>query len=224
MTGSASHNPDRRGLLSAVGVGLGGMTALGAAQAATLPAPQTQQRADVIVIGGGMAGCAAALEATERGASVIVLDKAGRLGGNSILAAGIFALPLGDSPSARQDFAREYERIGQGRGNAEIFMLMANHVRENIAWLERNGVAFGPEGESAPFRLAVRTVGPGAWRGMPVLFQAMRQRIEARGGRFVLGVKARELVMDSCQRPAESPQKWAGKIPHWLGVGDQPAS
>jgi hypothetical protein len=22
---------------------------------------------------------------------------------------------------------------------------------------------------------------------------------------------------------ADIPQKWAGKIPHWLGVGDQPA-
>ncbi|MDP3416538.1 FAD-dependent oxidoreductase [Falsiroseomonas sp.] len=198
MTDRTSHNPNRRGLLSVASVGLGaGMAAFGGAQAATLPTPQTQHRADVIVIGGGMAGCAAALEATERGASVIVLDKAGRLGGNSILAAGIFALPLGDSAAARQDFAREYERIGQGRGNAEIFALMAEHVRENIAWLERNGVAFGPEGESAPFRVAVRTVGPGAWRGMPVLFQAMRERIEARGGRFDFGVKARELVMDN---------------------------
>jgi succinate dehydrogenase/fumarate reductase flavoprotein subunit len=32
---------------------------------------------------------------------------------------------------------------------------------------------------------------------MPVLFDTLRQRIEARGGRFALGVKARELVADA---------------------------
>jgi NADPH-dependent 2,4-dienoyl-CoA reductase/sulfur reductase-like enzyme len=112
MTTDPSRHPDRRGLLAAMGVGLGtGAAALGGAQAASLPAPQAQQRADVIVIGGGMAGCAAALEAAERGASVIVLEKANRLGGNSLLAAGLFALPLGDTPAARLDYAREFERV-----------------------------------------------------------------------------------------------------------------
>jgi len=173
------------------------MTGFATAQAATLPAPQAQQRADVIVIGGGMAGCAAALEAVGRGASVIVLEKAGRLGGNSTLAAGSFSLPIGDTPTARQEYAQDYERVCLGRGNADIFALMANHVRENIAWLEGHGVAFMPEAERAPNRVAARDAAPGAWQGMPVLFDTLRKRIEAAGGRFLFGVKARELVVDA---------------------------
>ncbi len=196
MTSSTPRQPNRRGLLSAMGLGAG-LAGIGAAQAATLPTPQAQQRADVIVIGGGMAGCAAALEATARGASVIVLEKANRLGGNSILAAGTFAMPLADTPEARKEFAGEYERICQGRGNAAIFALMANHVRENIAWLEGHGVAFVAETPRPPYRVAAREAAPGSWQGMPVLFDTLRKRIEGAGGRFAFGIKARELVMDA---------------------------
>jgi succinate dehydrogenase/fumarate reductase flavoprotein subunit len=127
---------------------------------------------------------------------VIVLEKAARLGGNSILAAGTFAMPIGDSADARRDFAREYERICQGRGNAAIFALMADHVRENIAWLEGHGVAFVAETERPPYRVAAREAAPGSWQGMGVLFDTVRRRVEAAGGRFVFGAKARELVMD----------------------------
>jgi flavocytochrome c len=196
MTDSNPRQPNRRFLLSAMGAGAG-MAGLGAARAATLPTPQAQQRAGVIIIGGGMAGCAAALEATANGASVIVLEKANRLGGNSILAAGSFSMPIGDTPQARQDYARDYERTCQGRGNSAIFALMANHVRENIAWLEGHGVGFTPEAERPPNRVAARDAAPGAWQGMPVLFDTIRKRVEAAGGRFAFGIKARELVMDA---------------------------
>ncbi|MCL1837172.1 MAG: FAD-dependent oxidoreductase [Treponema sp.] len=46
--------------------------------------------ADVIIVGGGGAGLAAANSAAEKGASVILVEKAGFLGGNSIVAGGIY--------------------------------------------------------------------------------------------------------------------------------------
>ena len=59
-------------------------------------APQTQQKfdkvADVIVIGSGFAGLAAALEAKEKGASVMLLEKMPAYGGNSATA-GLSLLP-----------------------------------------------------------------------------------------------------------------------------------
>lgn len=47
-----------------------------------------EKTADVVVIGGGGAGMAAAVSAAEQGASVIVLEKTGILGGNTVLAGG----------------------------------------------------------------------------------------------------------------------------------------
>ena len=49
-----------------------------------------EMTADVIVIGGGGAGLAAAATAGEAGASVILVEKAAALGGNTILSGGIF--------------------------------------------------------------------------------------------------------------------------------------
>lgn len=46
--------------------------------------------ADVVIIGGGGAGMSAAVSATELGASVIVLEKTGAVGGNSLVSGGIY--------------------------------------------------------------------------------------------------------------------------------------
>lgn len=51
-------------------------------------AETVSKTADIIVIGGGGAGLSAAVGAGEEGASVIIVEKAGMLGGNTILAGG----------------------------------------------------------------------------------------------------------------------------------------
>ena len=68
------------------------------------PAKKYEQElsADVIIVGGGGAGLAAAASASEAGASVILIEKAGFLGGNSIVAGGIYNAP---DPS-KQDVAK----------------------------------------------------------------------------------------------------------------------
>lgn len=51
---------------------------------------QDSYTADVIIVGGGGAGLSAATAASESGANVIVVEKTGFLGGNSIVAGGIY--------------------------------------------------------------------------------------------------------------------------------------
>ena len=57
--------------------------------------------ADVVIVGGGGAGITAAITALKEGASVILIEKMGFLGGNSIVAGGIYNAP---DPS-KQDHA-----------------------------------------------------------------------------------------------------------------------
>ena len=52
--------------------------------------------ADVVVIGAGGAGLAAATAAKQNGASVIVIEKMGTVGGNSIICGGIYNTPDAD--------------------------------------------------------------------------------------------------------------------------------
>lgn len=53
----------------------------------------TDKEADIIVVGGGGAGLAAAITAAENGASVIVVEKAGYVGGNTLISGGIYNTP-----------------------------------------------------------------------------------------------------------------------------------
>ncbi len=55
--------------------------------------PLEEKAADVIVVGGGGAGLAAAVAASENGASVIIVEKAGYVGGNTMVSGGIYNAP-----------------------------------------------------------------------------------------------------------------------------------
>jgi len=68
----------------------GDVDALKAVEVAQAPAEDVEATYDVVILGGGGAGLSAALSAKEAGASVIIVEKAGALGGNSLLAGGAF--------------------------------------------------------------------------------------------------------------------------------------
>ena len=79
---------NRRNLLKgSVAMGAAGLVASKAAVAA-VPA-KWDETVDIVVIGSGFAGLAAAIEAKKAGSNVIVLEKMPTAGGNSIINGGI---------------------------------------------------------------------------------------------------------------------------------------
>ena len=81
---------------------------------------------DVLIVGSGFAGMAAALAAAEKGVKVKVIEKMAFLGGNSSLSGGMMAVPgssvqkaqgIEDSP---EKLIADMTRIGQGLGNPEL--------------------------------------------------------------------------------------------------------
>lgn len=56
-------------------------------------AAAAEKTADVIIIGGGGAGLAAAVSASNQGASVILIEKMGAVGGNTLVCGGIYNCP-----------------------------------------------------------------------------------------------------------------------------------
>ena len=67
---------------------------LAAAQTPSYAEDKSQTQADVIVVGAGGAGLAAAVAAAEKGASVFVLEKMSNPGGNTLRTSGSFNAAL----------------------------------------------------------------------------------------------------------------------------------
>ena len=97
-----------------------------AAAHATTPARHYDEMTDVLIVGSGFAGMAAALAAAEKGVKVKVIEKMAFLGGNSSLSGGMMAVPgssvqkaqgIEDSP---EKLIADMTRIGQGLGNPEL--------------------------------------------------------------------------------------------------------
>ena len=103
--------------------------------------------ADIVIIGSGGAGLAAAVAAAERGASVIVLEKRSGLGGNSARAFGIFAAESPVQKRAHIDCSRDRcFKIAMDwahwKINAAIIRAFIDKSGDTIRWLEEKGLEF----------------------------------------------------------------------------------
>ncbi|XUY36769.1 NADH-dependent fumarate reductase, putative [Leishmania panamensis] len=103
--------------------------------------------ARVIIVGGGLAGCSAAIEAVNCGAQVILLEKEAKIGGNSAKAtSGINA--WGTRAQAKQGvmdggkfFERDTHRSGKG-GHCDPCLVKTLSVKSSdaVKWLSELGV------------------------------------------------------------------------------------
>ena len=104
---------------------------------------------DVVVVGGGAAGIGAAANAKDAGASVLLIEKQGRMGGNTMISGGLiyatgtsFQAEAGveDSVDALVDYW--YTRA-EGNADRDLLTLVAEKSNETIEWLQAGGVTLG---------------------------------------------------------------------------------
>jgi flavocytochrome c len=138
----------RRGFLSsagklvAAGAAAGLLSAAGQAEekpSETLPS-KWDESYDVVIVGSGFAGLAAAYEAKKAGASVVILEKMRTAGGNSIINGGGFAAAgnplqaaqgIKDSPEV---MAGDMIREGLGLNHPELAKIVADESWPTVKW------------------------------------------------------------------------------------------
>lgn len=104
--------------------------------------------ADIAIVGGGAAGLCAAIEASGRGRSVIIIEKRKSTGGNIGFTEGMFAngselqKQAGIQPVPAADIVEEELIYTNYRCSAALWLDYVNHSAENIAWLSEHGVKF----------------------------------------------------------------------------------
>lgn len=190
----------RRELLKTTSIGAG-MIALGqvnVAESAQLPKAARKEKCDVVVIGTGLAALSAALEATNQGAKVMILEKVGRdkSGGNSRLSAGIIATPSDNTKEAKDGYYEDFIKKSMGKGDPELTRLLADQVLDGVDWLKAQGMEFTPSVPVAGLRGKWVVTAPGLFKGMPKAIDKLLQVLEMRGAKVAYETKAKELIID----------------------------
>jgi fumarate reductase flavoprotein subunit len=110
---------------------------------------------DLLVIGGGLAGFAAALTAAEAGLRVALLEKTAQTGGSSAMSGGCLAFAGTDlqrrhgiEDSAELLF-RDLVDVGKGECDEGLVRLYTDHQLETYQWLRERGVRFSDVIEAA---------------------------------------------------------------------------
>ena len=104
--------------------------------------------ADVVVIGAGGAGMAAAITANQAGKSVIVVEKTGAMGGNTILSGGALnAVDEGsEAATLREDSVeKHYTQTfngGDQQGDPELVRKLVTEAWDGVEWLMSIGMEF----------------------------------------------------------------------------------
>ena len=168
---------------TAAGIGATAFAGIGVAGAEAALPPQVavprrwDREADVVVIGSGATGLPAAIQATEDGASVIVIDANSDVGGHAILSGGNVALGGGTSAQKKYGIADSPDilfadltdwSVVQPNGfpdyrynDREIIRVFADESAPTYEWLVAHGVIFV---DKAPDRAGGHSVGNSAPR------------------------------------------------------------
>lgn len=167
---------------------------------------------DVIVIGAGGAGLAAAISAAEQGARVVILESEKEIGGSTQLSAGMFTAAntsvqraLGVKDSAER-FFQHYMDLNQWRLRPGLIKRFCDESGPTLEWLISLGVDF-------PAKFSTNAHDPGlmqagvedVWRGhVPKdqgygLVTALNQQRLAKGIDLFLDNRVEDLVVEDGQ-------------------------
>ena len=110
-----------------------------------------EKTADVIIIGGGGAGLAAAVTAHQNGSKVILIEKMSRIGGNTLISGGAHnaADPVRQAAQNIEDSPdKHYQQTFEGGdklGDPALVRILADNTYDGIVWLESLGMEFKKE-------------------------------------------------------------------------------
>lgn len=157
---------------------------------------------DVLVIGGGGAGLAAAIEAADNDAHVILIEKNPELGGTTAWSIGSFtatqttqqlASGIDDNPDAHFDDMPKFAGPLADRDNPTLRRLFVDNANETLRWLEALGVEFyGPMPEPPHTQPRMHNVLPNS----KAYIRALGQQAQNIGVDVRVGVRAKRFLLD----------------------------
>ena len=165
-----------------------------------------QNTIEVIVIGSGFAGLAAAIECKMNGGNVIVLEKMKAIGGNSIISDGGIAAPdtdeqrsLGIQDSIDLMYA-DMMRSGEGLNDPKITRRVCDEARDAYTWSkEVLNVKYMPRVDIFGGHQVPRCYSPDPLSGSTIILK-MKAKCSELGIEIRLGTYVRSFIQDDRDR------------------------
>lgn len=167
---------------------------------AAVAAESTEELAcDIVVVGSGIAGMSAAVEAAEAGASVIVLEKRSVTGGDSSICSGNYYCCGSQKQDSMgyteygtaEEIAQFYYDQSDGDANMDICRLVAENGGAGMDWLVAHGCDFDKKpGDGVSDRSMLSTSG-----GMGIV-DALVAAAEAAGAQMLMETRAIEVLTE----------------------------
>src|SRR5215470_16335779 len=217
---AALREVSRRAFLSTGAAGVA-LTAAGVreADAQSALSPNWDRSADVVVIGAGVAGLAAAITARDHGASVVVVDENYDIGGRGILSGGRVHLggghalqqKAGIKDSADQIFAdwTRHDTADARYSDRDLVRVFADENVPTFNFLVENGVKFnerpvGPERASTvprtfitvEWHIASQLIAPGRARAGSGLVRQLEIAARQKGAEILLQHEMKSIIRE----------------------------
>lgn len=161
-----------------------------------------EKTTDVLVIGAGGAGMAAAVTAHQNGAEVLIIEKMGKVGGNTMISGTAYNAvdPVRQKAQGIEDSVeKHYEQTlegGDNLGNPELVKTLTENAYSGIEWLESLGMQFKDEVFTVLGGLWPRAHKPVLPLGTGYFEQAYMPYLEENNVEVMLETKATELIVE----------------------------
>jgi fumarate reductase flavoprotein subunit len=156
--------------------------------------------ADVLVIGGGMAGITALLSATELGARGVLLERTDGLGGSTVLSGGMLAFAGTDEQAAAgiddnvEGLRKDLLETGRNRNSVALVDTYCDQQLPTYRWLRDHGIEFGKpmpgSGQSVPRGHTIDTA---------AAIESLARLSRAKGAEIRLRVRVMRLIVEEAR-------------------------
>jgi urocanate reductase len=164
------------------------------------PPKKWDRTTDVLIVGTGYAGLVAAIEVHDAGAKVTIIEKESVIGGNSVIASGIYncadpevqaKFGIKDSP----DLHFQQTLVGGDyRGDPEKVKYMTENALAGRKWLEKQGVAFDQKPYTAVGALWARSFDPMEKGRGGLIIKVLKAQVDKRKIPILMNAKLKAIV------------------------------
>lgn len=170
---------------------------------AAAPAEAEEYEADVVVVGAGASGAPAALSAIQSGASVIVVEKAGMVGGSGMMSMGMGAqgssLQEGKADFTASQWLTDWLKQQNYMVSAPMIYNYISESGNTVDWLVENGadITFLGHAQEALADNPIATYHTWGEGGYGAVAQTLIAKVEEAGGTVLTQTAGKEVLMEN---------------------------